>query len=194
MFILLPLSYTIVETARQLLYLTTLPQTVVDAQLYEVLSVAFIRPEIGLVIPGSVELEHWERAVAFVLFGMAKYIGLVSWALPGLVWCYGLAVREINQKLLKQVNDGGDASRNEVIEVMGGSILADVQYLLKPLLTLFVITAYASVAEELVALGDYDRVKRMQRILRLAMTMAILLTNASATAWVNNHIKRSVHH
>src|SRR5690349_2238616 len=66
-----------------------------DVFLYNALVHIYIKPEAGLLRPGQVKLEDWERTTGFWIMGLVSYIGLVKYLCPLLILGGALAGAEI---------------------------------------------------------------------------------------------------
>lgn len=174
----------IIGVVLPLVGLLRLPLPLLDTQLYELLCIIYIKPEIGHIAPGSVELKNWERIVAAIVFIITRYNSLISSALTGLVLCGGLALLEINMELDKIIQ-GNSVKEYKVLNFIMEKYLGTIQTLLKPMNTFYMANAYCEIAVSIMEFGAYGTVQWVTAIMRTIRVVAILLTHGAATSLVH---------
>lgn len=183
--VLLPLiEVIIIGIVLPLVGLLGLPLPLLDTQLYELLCIIYIKPEIGHIAPGSVVLKNWERIVAAIVFAISRYNSLISSALTGLVLCGGLALLEINMELDKIIQ-GNSVKEYKVLNFIMEKYLETIQTLLKPMNTFYMANAYCEIAVSIMEFGAYDTLQWVTAIMRTIRIVAILLTHGAATSLVH---------
>lgn len=136
-------------------------------------------------LPHEVTLSTWERSVAPIIIASMIYLQLLGTMIQQTVLCGGLAMREINSKMLKMMKDDPNSNLTyDFLEHHKRNYHIVIHRVTKLWTTIYVVLVYARLSIELVSVSNYPRMKWATSIVKTLAMMVVLLVNAEASAMV----------